>query len=585
MGSLSEWNYGRDPIAPLRFEKSLNALKDKIARREPVFQDLIKNYILSNNHKVTVSLVPKPGMESQVYEEETNRLATAKDSFSAEELASLRKQTVDLKASQALRNSPEELATLPTLSKDDLDRKTKPVPIEELDLGRGATLLTHDLQTDGVVYLDVALDMSRIALNDIPLVPLLTAMMSSLGTKTESEVDFSRRTGAQTGGVGISTFTSAAPESDGSVGERDSMYAYVVLRGRGTREKVKELFSISSEKLTSIDLDARERVLEMLKEAKVGTESSIASSGNSYAANQISSRFTLSAHVAELMGGLSQFETIKQAIQDAESDWPSFRDRLERMRTALLSADGTIVNLSADGASLKDAMDFVPGLISSLPDTSNDVASKWQLPTLDTAQKNEGLMVGSTKVNFVAKGCPIYEPGEKISGSASVVSRYLRTAYLWDKVRVQGGAYGCNLGFSRFNGVAMFSSYRDPNIADTLAAYDGTADFLRSNPISEEELTKAIIGAIGDLDSPQALDSKGYSSMLRWIMGVPEKRRQELRNEVIDTTAADFLAFAERLDAVAAEGSVAVVGSKRSLGDANYALGAGKQLEIREVLE
>ena len=57
-----------------------------------------------------------------------------------------------------------------------------------------------------------------------------------------------------------------------------------------------------------------------------------------------------------------------------------------------------------------------------------------------------------TQVNYVAKAAPIYEAGEAVPGSTSVITRYLRTAYLWDAVRVQGGAYGCSLGFSRFSG-------------------------------------------------------------------------------------------------------------------------------------
>jgi hypothetical protein len=83
-------------------------------------------------------------------------------------------------------------------------------------------------------------------------------------------------------------------------------------------------------------------------------------------------------------------------------------------------------------------------------------------------------------------------------------------------VRVQGGAYGCSLGFGRTSGLALYSSYRDPNIVDTLAAYDRTAAFLREKPIGPAELSKAIIGAIGDLDSPSSVDSKGYTSMLRY---------------------------------------------------------------------
>lgn len=76
-------------------------------------------------------------------------------------------------------------------------------------------------------------------------------------------------------------------------------------------------------------------------------------------------------------------------------------------------------------------------------------------------------------MNYVVKGGRLYEPGEVVPGQASVVSRFLRTGYLWDTVRVMGGAYG---GFTKFNPVSgLFSclSYRDPNLGKTLDNYDG----------------------------------------------------------------------------------------------------------------
>ena len=36
----------------------------------------------------------------------------------------------------------------------------------------------------------------------------------------------------------------------------------------------------------------------------------------------------------------------------------------------------------------------------------------------------------------MGKGAKIFEPGETTSGAMSVVSRYLRTSWLWDKVRL-----------------------------------------------------------------------------------------------------------------------------------------------------
>ena len=46
-----------------------------------------------------------------------------------------------------------------------------------------------------------------------------------------------------------------------------------------------------------------------------------------------------------------------------------------------------------------------------------------------------------SSVNFVAKGCPIYAAAEEVPGATAVVARHVSNACLWDRVRVQGGAY------------------------------------------------------------------------------------------------------------------------------------------------
>lgn len=286
------------------------------------------------------------------------------------------------------------------------------------------------------------------------------------------------------------------------------------------------------------------------------------------------------------MGGLSAMATTREALAQAQSDWPALLARLERIRTALLNADGAIVNLCADAPSMAAALPHVDSLLASLPvgaDTSDEAG--WLRPTESgiLVPTHEGLQV-PTQVNYVVKSAAIYAPGEAVSGATSVISRYLGTSYLWDQVRVQGGAYGCSLGFSQLSGIASYSSYRDPNVARTLQTYDRTGDFLRENPLSPADLSKAIIGATGDLDKPQSVYGKASSAMLRHMLGVTQEDRQIWRDQVLGTTAADFVAFADRLDTMVDGGSVAVVASERAIADANDVLPEDRRLEGRRIL-
>ncbi len=146
---------------------------------------------------------------------------------------------------------------------------------------------------------------------------------------------------------------------------------------------------------------------------------------------------------------------------------------------------------------------------------------------------------------------------------------YLRPSWLWDKVRVQGGAYGGQCMFNRYSGDFTFVSYRDPTLLATLDIYDRTADFLKSAELGEAELTRNIIGTIGEVDSYRLPDAKGFASMQRHLIGDTDAARQRMREEILSTTAADIRNFGDAMAEVAAKGRVVVLGSEQAIEAAN----------------
>lgn len=158
----------------------------------------------------------------------------------------------------------------------------------------------------------------------------------------------------------------------------------------------------------------------------------------------------------------------------------------------------------------------------------------------------------------------------------------MNTGYLWDTVRVQGGAYGGSGSFGAVSGRYLFSSYRDPNIAKTLNAYDEASDSIVSESLilTKEDVLEAIIGAIGDLDSPQSPDQKGYTSLTEFLHGGSAADRQQWRDEILATTSNDFKDFGDRLSALKQKGTVVVFGSNAALESANQELYDANRLLI-----
>jgi Zn-dependent M16 (insulinase) family peptidase len=114
-------------------------------------------------------------------------------------------------------------------------------------------------------------------------------------------------------------------------------------------------------------------------------------------------------------------------------------------------------------------------------------------------------------VNYIGKAASLYDAGYELNGSAYVISKFIGNTWLWDRVRVSGGAYGGFCDFDSHSGVFSYLSYRDPNLVKTLDNYDGTVQFLRDLQLDDDALTKAIIGTIGDVDAYQLPDAKGYT--------------------------------------------------------------------------
>jgi Zn-dependent M16 (insulinase) family peptidase len=53
--------------------------------------------------------------------------------------------------------------------------------------------------------------------------------------------------------------------------------------------------------------------------------------------------------------------------------------------------------------------------------------------------------------------------------------------------------------------------------------------------------------------------------MVRYLLGIQEEERQRLRDELLETSQADFKSFADALDAARPASSVVVLGSSEAI--------------------
>lgn len=553
MRALQNWNYGRDPLEPLRYETPLAVVKQRVATDPDFLGQLIRIYLLDNPHRLTVLAEPDPTYNQRLAEEEQRKLEAAKAAMTPEELQQIIENTRALKERQRRPDSPEDLAKLPTLTLGDLDRSNKPIPIVVSELADGGALLYHDLFTNGILYLNLGFDLSRVPQDLLPYVPFLGRALLEMGTEREDYVKFSQRIDRKTGGVWWSTYLS-------EIRGQERPAARFFVSAKATVAQVTELLDILREMLLTVRLDDQERFRQIALKAKARREASLVPSGHAYVRSRLYAGLTSAGWADEQMDGVEGLFFARRLVEQVEQDWPAVLAKLEAVRRVLLGRQNLVVNVTLDADNWMTVQPQLLAFIRDLPEAML-TETAWQ-PLL--SNDDEGLAIPA-QVNYVGKGGNLYALGYTYHGSIHVINNFIRTEWLWNKVRAEGGAYGAFVNFGKQSGVYSFLSYRDPNLERTLAIYDQTADMLRRVDLSEEELTKNIIGAIGDVDAYQLPDAKGFTSMVRWLIGETDEMRQQMRDEILTTTVADFRKLGEVLAELNRQAHVVVMGSPDAL--------------------
>jgi len=553
--SLTTWLYDSDPLALLSFEGPLETIKSRNRSENTFFEEMIDRMLLSNPHRTTLILQPDRGLRKQEEENEKDRLTKARATMAREELEGIVDNTKELKRLQGIPDPPEALASIPMLKLEDLDKQNKTIPLAFSEEG-GTKILFHDLPTNGITYVDLGFNLRCLPSEYLSYLPLFGRALVEIGTEKEDFVALTQRISRKTGGLRPQSFTSNVKDSRKSA-------AWLFLRGKGMSDQIEDLINIVQDVLLTVRLDNQERFRQMVMEEKARVEQNLVSAGHQVVNLRLRANFGEAHWAAERMSGISYLFFVRKLALAVDEDWPRVLAVLLEIHKILLNRKAMIANITVDQQGWSRVEPRLKYLLEAMP--------KGPVFEPDWPAAGDPLFEGMTipsQVNYVGKGADLYSLGYRFHGSALVITRYLRNAWLWDQVRVQGGAYGAFSLFDRLSGVLTFVSYRDPNLIQTVRAFDRSAGFLNEMTLSDDELVKSVIGAIGDLDSHMLPDAKGFSSMVRYLIGDSEENRQQMRDEILSTRTADFKEMGRVLEQVKKKGIVKVLGSPTAIEEA-----------------
>lgn len=513
------------------------------------FEKLIEKYLIHNNHKTVLVVSPKEGLTAKEEKELHDKLQAYKNTLTKEEIDKIVADTHALHAYQEAEDSPEALARIPMLTRADMKKEAEGF-INELKDVEETKVLFHNIQTNGIGYIRLIFDAANIPADLFAYIGILKNVLGYVDTKEHDYGSLYNEINIHTGGISttVNTYVNAK-----------NMEEYKItfeVRAKAMYEELEKTFALLEEILMTSKLDDENRILEIIAEQKSRLQGYMTSSGHTLAAVRAMSYFSETAAISELVSGIPCYRLLEKLEANFEENKKELIQKLTELIKCIFRPENLMVDFTAD----EEGLERIVGLVPTFKNKLFTEEIRKEKFAIRLEKKNEGFST-SAQIQYVGRAGNFYTKRNlPYTGALRVLKVIMGYDYLWNNVRVKGGAYGCMCNFGK-TGESYFVSYRDPNLKKTMDIYENVGNYLRSFSADERTMTKYIIGAISELDIPMTPVTKGSRSSGAYLSNLDFADVQKERDELLACTQEDIRKLAEYMEAVMEENAICVVGN------------------------
>jgi hypothetical protein len=576
--ALRGWLHGEAPEQTLEFTRWFEELRKRVDTEPRFFEQLIEQHLLGNPHRSTLVVVPDAEEAERRREMEQAELAQQAEAMTEPERESVRQRQQRLLALQSEPDAPEDIEKVPFLTVHDLPREVEVIPSEREETDEGVPLQVQELFTNGVAYVDLAFDLNAVPNHLHGLLMLYTAAATECGLTDMSYDDLARELATHTGGLSLQLDVGTRADD-----ERD-LRRYLYVRLKALPHSLPEALHLLEGVLTRPNFADAERLGTVLRELRNDFRSSVLPSGHSYVSLRSARGLSKTARIEERWKGLSQLLFLEEL---AGTDTATVAARLDELSSALVEQAGLTVALTTEPEHRTAATREVRGLLGRLPRQRDAAAAGQTAPGAAAAVPQHGTaadgddarvedavpprwesVIVSAGVNYVGASVEGAHLSEVEHVPEAVLAHLLRTGFLWEEIRMKGGAYGAMAGTRALERVFSFASYRDPNIAETLERFSRALSETAQRGVDRGSLELAIISGVGRDSRPLSPGQKSIVNLKRSLYGISDELRQWKRNELLAVREEAVQAAAARLAERFAEVHASVMGSRAAVEEA-----------------
>ena len=553
--ALSTWLYDDDAATlALKYGPVYEELRGELDGS--YFEDLLRELVLENDHMALVELVPVDTAEGSEGAEAAE-LAAKRDAMTDAELADVVERTAALRAAQEAEDTPEDKATLPRLRVSDIG-EARPEPPLVVDTTAPIVCLRHDIPTNRLAYAMQYFDLSCVAFEDLPYVTLLCRLLKQLPTREHSAEELDNLLAGKLGFLSFATEVMTQPDVDG-------VRPYLLVSAGALSEKIDALASLPREVWSSTllaDADA-DRMRDVLTQIRIGLEQGFINNGHSAALGRAMSYSSPSAVVREQLSGVDFYLFLRDLLDHFDERLDDLRAKLAELAERIFVADGCMASFTGSDDDFNAYWDAAGDLGLG----AGDGAGRDALVVPAPRDRHEAFVIPSD-ICFAARACDPRRLGLDVTGAWAVAANALSYDYLWNEIRVKGGAYGCGFRAAGERQTAFYT-YRDPAIDPSIERVERAGAWLGSFEPDEAAFEGFIVSCVSGMDAPVKPYALTKRRNTTYLAGLDPHAREERRAQMLAATPGELRSLGTDVTRIAAESPTCVFGGRDVIAKSN----------------
>lgn len=514
---MGSWIYGEDPIRSLTSSEAFSFLRSELAKG--YFEKLIDEVLVKNENSALVCLTPSETIAAENQKKEADEIARITGAWGEKEKEAAAKQFESLRLRQNTPDTPEQLASIPLLQLSDVAPKPGRIATKETKKD-GVAVLTHPLPTRGVQYLRLYFPLPKLSKEDLPKVSVLCMLLGQLETEHYSAEELKVGMKADLGSFGVSG-------SNVQDRERPELCRPLLQVSVSVlKENTGRALSYTEEVLLHTRFTDLGRIRDILAQNLEGLRQSLVAAGHQYGMYHAAAHNSAAGVVNECTSGYTFYKWLQNTLADFEQNGRALAGELEKLCGRIFTGNGLTISLTGE-----EDETAAQRLGSLFPVGGEKPETVCYTPE---PYAKDGIEIPSDVAYAIQSG-HLSRFNIRTNGTMKVLAKYLTLNYLWQMIRVQGGAYGTGLSFSDNGSVALYS-YRDPNAQNSLSVYAQMPEFMQQAFAQPQDITGIILGTISDEDPLLPPKVQGQIADMQYFAGTSYEERCRMWKEILEAT-------------------------------------------------